>query len=58
MTPFERRVVWERLDGRSHREVGERLSMTETKARNTFNNTMTRLRKELKHWRHECGIRE
>jgi RNA polymerase sigma factor (sigma-70 family) len=58
MTPFERRVVWERLGGRSHREVGERLSMTETKARNTFNNTMTRLRKELNHWRHECGISE
>ncbi|MBP6842853.1 MAG: sigma-70 family RNA polymerase sigma factor [Kofleriaceae bacterium] len=63
MTAFERRVVTSRLGERDEpmkqfSEVAAALGITETKARNTFHNTMRRLRKEMAAWRAECNIHE
>lgn len=63
MSAFEHRVVTSRLGAggkpmRQFGEVAELLGITETKARNTFHNTMRRLRKEMAAWRAECGIHE
>lgn len=55
MRPFEREVFKLRLRGLSHREVGRRLGITETKARDTYNNELRRLRRAARDWGRGCN---
>ena len=60
LTPFEREIAKRRFDHRdqSYKEVATALRITETKARNTLNNAVRRLRNEMRERLAKCRLSE